>query len=249
MRRRGPRAKRRGSGSGARTLAHRPKHRAAAGLRGVAPAHGTDADIARSFSMSSCERRGARATRDRSPRCSMPAAAISGGSARRRMRCARETNGDIATYVVNRNINYTNICGYRCTFCAFSKGTRKHEGAERGVSARHRGGRAPLARGARARSDRGLPAGRHPSELHRGDLSRDPARGESRGSRRCTCTPSRRSRSGTAPTRCGMSLRDYLRCCVPRDSEVSRHGRGDSGGHGARCALPRQAAHRASGSK
>jgi len=41
-------------------------------------------------------------------------------------------NGDIATYVVNRNINYTNICGYRCTFCAFSKGTRTHEGAERG---------------------------------------------------------------------------------------------------------------------
>ena len=40
-------------------------------------------------------------------------------------------NGDIATYVVNRNINYTNICGYRCSFCAFSKGTRKHEGAER----------------------------------------------------------------------------------------------------------------------
>jgi FO synthase len=42
-----------------------------------------------------------------------------------------QTNGAVATYVVNRNINYTNICGYRCTFCAFSKGTRKHEGAER----------------------------------------------------------------------------------------------------------------------
>jgi FO synthase len=41
------------------------------------------------------------------------------------------TNGDKLTYVVNRNINYTNICSYRCTFCAFSKGTRKHEGAER----------------------------------------------------------------------------------------------------------------------
>lgn len=40
-------------------------------------------------------------------------------------------NGDVATYVINRNINYTNICGYRCTFCAFSKGTRKHEGAEK----------------------------------------------------------------------------------------------------------------------
>ncbi|SCW66066.1 FO synthase subunit 1 /FO synthase subunit 2 [Sphingobium faniae] len=42
-----------------------------------------------------------------------------------------EVNGDVATYVVNRNINYTNICNYRCNFCAFSKGTRKHEGAEK----------------------------------------------------------------------------------------------------------------------
>jgi FO synthase len=39
--------------------------------------------------------------------------------------------GSVATYVLNRNINYTNICTYRCTFCAFSKGTRKNEGAER----------------------------------------------------------------------------------------------------------------------
>jgi FO synthase len=31
-------------------------------------------------------------------------------------------NGDTVTYVVNRNINYTNICGYRCQFCAFAKG-------------------------------------------------------------------------------------------------------------------------------
>lgn len=33
-----------------------------------------------------------------------------------------ETVGDVVTYAVNRNINYTNICSYRCTFCAFSKG-------------------------------------------------------------------------------------------------------------------------------
>jgi FO synthase len=33
-----------------------------------------------------------------------------------------EVNGDRVTYVVNRNINYTNICAYRCQFCAFSKG-------------------------------------------------------------------------------------------------------------------------------
>jgi FO synthase len=34
-------------------------------------------------------------------------------------------NGDTVTYVVNRNINYTNICKYQCRFCAFSKGTTK----------------------------------------------------------------------------------------------------------------------------
>jgi FO synthase len=42
-----------------------------------------------------------------------------------------EASGAVATYVVNRNINYTNMCSYRCTFCAFSKGTRRREGAER----------------------------------------------------------------------------------------------------------------------
>jgi FO synthase len=30
----------------------------------------------------------------------------------------------VVTYVVNRNINYTNQCTYRCGFCAFSKGPR-----------------------------------------------------------------------------------------------------------------------------
>jgi FO synthase len=30
--------------------------------------------------------------------------------------------GDTVSYVVNRNINYTNICLYHCGFCAFSKG-------------------------------------------------------------------------------------------------------------------------------
>jgi FO synthase len=31
-------------------------------------------------------------------------------------------SGDTVGYVVNRNINYTNICHHGCTFCAFSKG-------------------------------------------------------------------------------------------------------------------------------
>jgi FO synthase len=34
----------------------------------------------------------------------------------------RETCGDAISYVVNRNINYTNICTFKCRFCAFSKG-------------------------------------------------------------------------------------------------------------------------------
>jgi FO synthase len=38
----------------------------------------------------------------------------------------REVSGDVVTYAVNRNINYTNICGYKCRFCAFSKG-KTHE--------------------------------------------------------------------------------------------------------------------------
>jgi FO synthase len=37
-----------------------------------------------------------------------------------------ETSGDLVRYVVNRNINYTNVCGYQCSFCAFSKG-KMHE--------------------------------------------------------------------------------------------------------------------------
>jgi FO synthase len=34
----------------------------------------------------------------------------------------RQVNGDAISYVVTRNINYTNICYFRCQFCAFSKG-------------------------------------------------------------------------------------------------------------------------------
>ncbi|GMQ75100.1 MAG: bifunctional FO biosynthesis protein CofGH [Gammaproteobacteria bacterium] len=33
-----------------------------------------------------------------------------------------EVNGDRVGYVVNRNINYTNVCYFHCRFCAFSKG-------------------------------------------------------------------------------------------------------------------------------
>jgi FO synthase len=40
----------------------------------------------------------------------------------RRARC-----GDDVSYVINRNINYTNVCYFKCQFCAFSKGKHTEE--------------------------------------------------------------------------------------------------------------------------
>jgi FO synthase len=66
-------------------------------------------------------------------------------------RLRRRVKGETVTYVVNRNINYTNICTYRCGFCAFSKGKTAEtlrdkpynldldEIARRAVEARSRG--------------------------------------------------------------------------------------------------------------
>jgi len=61
------------------------------------------------------------------------------------------TVGDTVTYVINRNINYTNQCYFRCGFCGFSKGPRSlnlrgtpymlevHEVVHRSVEAAERG--------------------------------------------------------------------------------------------------------------
>src|SRR5579872_5598040 len=38
-----------------------------------------------------------------------------------------ELTGNIVTYVVNRNINFTNICFVGCKFCAFSRGPRESD--------------------------------------------------------------------------------------------------------------------------
>lgn len=40
----------------------------------------------------------------------------------------RRRVGDIVTYVVNRNINFTNVCIKQCGFCAFSRDFREEEG-------------------------------------------------------------------------------------------------------------------------
>jgi len=46
-----------------------------------------------------------------------------------RLRAVRA--GNIVTYVINRNINYTNVCTYGCKFCAFSKGRHSFESREK----------------------------------------------------------------------------------------------------------------------
>src|SRR6266576_449592 len=40
----------------------------------------------------------------------------------------RRQAGDLVTYVVNRNVNFTNVCIKHCTFCAFSRDHREEEG-------------------------------------------------------------------------------------------------------------------------
>ena len=40
----------------------------------------------------------------------------------------RRSVGDVVTYVVNRNINFTNVCIKQCGFCAFSRDFREEEG-------------------------------------------------------------------------------------------------------------------------
>ena len=42
-------------------------------------------------------------------------------------RVRRERVGDVITYVVNRNINFTNVCFVGCRFCAFSRAPREHD--------------------------------------------------------------------------------------------------------------------------
>jgi FO synthase len=54
------------------------------------------------------------------------AAVCRAANALRAARC-----GETVTYVVNRNINYTNICTYGCKFCAFSKGRHSFESREK----------------------------------------------------------------------------------------------------------------------
>ena len=93
----------------------------------------------------------------------------------------REVCGDEVSYVVTRNIQYTNVCYFRCGFCAFSKGklAKNLRGPaylvpDDEIARRVTGGLG-------ARRHRGLPAGRHPPVLHGRLLRRRDRDREARG--------------------------------------------------------------------
>ncbi len=75
-----------------------------------------------SSARSSAPRRARCSTRTTRRRCSRRAAPRSSCSRAAADRRRFERAGDRVTYVVCRNVNYTNVCYFKCGFCAFSKG-------------------------------------------------------------------------------------------------------------------------------
>ena len=128
-------------------------------------------DLARASSTAAV-RTGAILAKPMSSASSPRAARTSSTSRRPPTHCAARRSGDTVTYVVNRNINYTNVCYFRCQFCAFSKGKMQREPARAALRSRPRRDRAAHAGSLGARRHRGLPAGRHPSRVHGRDVSR-----------------------------------------------------------------------------
>ena len=81
------------------------------------------------------------------------------------------TCGDEVSYVVTRNINYTNICYYRCRFCAFSKGKLSENLRGRPYDLELDEDQRRVAEAWDSRRGGSLPARRHPSRLQRRHLS------------------------------------------------------------------------------
>ena len=118
----------------------------------------------------------------------------------------REAVGDDVTYVVNRNINFTNVCYVGCRFCAFAQ--RRTDADAFSLSLEQVADRAEEAWD--ARRHRGLHAGRHRPRAARHRLLRPRRGGQAARARACTCTPSPRWRSSTAPPAPGLSIEDFL---------------------------------------
>ena len=103
----------------------------------------------------------------------------------------RELAGETVTFVVNRNINVSNICTVGCAFCGFGQGRRSpdaYEHSEAEFVSRVR-------RGGRVRGQRDLHAVGHPPRVDDRGLRGLAAPGQAHGAASCICTRTRRWRS------------------------------------------------------
>ncbi len=75
------------------------------------------------------------------------------------------TCGETVSYVVTRNINYTNVCTYACRFCAFSKGDTHQDLRGMPYDLNRAEFMRRVRRGVGEGGHRDLPAGRHPPRL------------------------------------------------------------------------------------
>ena len=107
---------------------------------------------------------------------------------------ARRHPDRIVTYIIDRNVNYTNVCVARCNFCAFYRpvgvGRRLRPRVRRDLPEDRRDDRARR----RAAAAAGRPQPRPAARVVRGSVPR----GEAALSRRSGCTRSRRRRSSTS---------------------------------------------------
>ena len=100
----------------------------------------------------------------------------------------RDAVGDDVTYVVNRNINFTNVCYIGCRFCAFAQRERRRRRLL--AVARARSPTGPRRRWAAGATEVCMQGGIDP-ELPGHRLRRPGAGGQGAGARACTCTRSR----------------------------------------------------------
>ncbi len=70
---------------------------------------------------------GGRLTRDEALECYLQAPTSLLGRLANRARQVRHPEG-LVTYIIDRNVNYTNVCVARCKFCAFYRGVGSSEG-------------------------------------------------------------------------------------------------------------------------
>ena len=121
----------------------------------------------------------------------------------------RSVNGDTVSYVVNRNINYTNVCHYGCRFCAFSKGklgdTLRGPAYDLDLDEIARRVREAWERGA---TEVCMQGGIHPRYTGETYLAFSTPPSARRAA--CTCMRSRRSRCSTARRASGLHVGDFL---------------------------------------